>query len=105
MLHRVRETDAGIVVRGARMLSTLAPFANALWVGPFYPRRPGEEDYALCFAMPMGTPGLRFLGREPYDLGRGSFDRLLSSASTTKTRSPSLTTSSCLGSASSSLAT
>ena len=79
VLHRVRETDAGIVVRGARMLSTLAPFANELWVGPFYPRRPGEEDYALCFAMPMGTPGLRFLCREPYDLGRGLFDRPLSS--------------------------
>jgi 4-hydroxyphenylacetate 3-monooxygenase/anthranilate 3-monooxygenase (FAD)/4-hydroxyphenylacetate 3-monooxygenase len=79
VLHRVRETDAGIVVRGARMLSTLAPFANELWVGPFYPRRPGEEDYALCFAMPLGTPGLRFLCREPYDLGRGSFDRPLSS--------------------------
>ena len=43
VLHRVRETDAGIVVRGARMLSTLAPFANELSVGPFYPRRPGEE--------------------------------------------------------------
>jgi 4-hydroxyphenylacetate 3-monooxygenase/anthranilate 3-monooxygenase (FAD)/4-hydroxyphenylacetate 3-monooxygenase len=27
----------------------------------------------------MGTPGLRFLCREPYDLGRGSFDRPLSS--------------------------
>jgi 4-hydroxyphenylacetate 3-monooxygenase/anthranilate 3-monooxygenase (FAD)/4-hydroxyphenylacetate 3-monooxygenase len=79
VLHRGRETDAGIVVRGTRMLSTLAPFANELWVGSFYPRRPGEEDYALCFAMPMGTPGLSFLCREPCDLGRGSFDRPLSS--------------------------
>ena len=42
-LHRVRETDRGIVVRGARMLSTLAPFSDEIWVGPFYPRRPGEE--------------------------------------------------------------
>ena len=29
--------------------------------------------------MPLETPGLRFLCREPYDLGRGSFDRPLSS--------------------------
>lgn len=78
-LHFVRETDRGIVVRGARMLSTLAPFADEIWVGPFYPRRPGEEAYALCFAVPMDTPGLKFICREPYDSGRSVFDRPVSS--------------------------
>ncbi len=78
-LHRVRETDRGLIVRGARMLSTLAPFANELWVGPFYPRRPGEEAYALCFAVPMDTPGLTFVCRESYSTGRSTFDRPLSS--------------------------
>ena len=78
-LRVVRETDAGVVVRGAKMLSTLAPFANELWVGPFYPRREGEEDYTLCFAIPCSTPGLKFVCREPYDAGRGDFDRPLTS--------------------------
>lgn len=78
-LHFVRETDRGIVVSGARMLSTLAPFADEIWVGPFYPRKPGEESYALCFAVPMDTPGLKFVCREPYDAGRSSFDRPVSS--------------------------
>ncbi len=78
-LHLVRETDRGIIVRGARMLSTLAPFANEIWVGPFYPRKPGEEPYALCFALPVDTAGLKFICREPYDLGRSPFDRPLSS--------------------------
>jgi 4-hydroxyphenylacetate 3-monooxygenase oxygenase component len=78
-LHRVRETDRGIIVRGARMLSTLAPFSDEIWVGPFYPRRPGEESYALCFAIPMDTPGLKFICREPYDDGRSRFDRPVSS--------------------------
>ncbi|HLK86349.1 MAG TPA: 4-hydroxyphenylacetate 3-hydroxylase N-terminal domain-containing protein [Candidatus Binataceae bacterium] len=78
-LRTVRETDAGVVVRGAKMLSTLAPFANELWVGPFYPRREGEEDYTLCFALPCNTPGLKFVCREPYDCGRGDFDRPLTS--------------------------
>src|SRR3989442_7196851 len=78
-LHLVKETDRGIVVHGARMLSTLAPFSNELWVGPFYPRKPGEEAYALCFAVPMETPGLKFICREPYDSGRRVFDRPLSS--------------------------
>lgn len=78
-LRTVRETGAGIIVRGAKMLSTLAPFANELWVGPFYPRRPGEEAYTLCFAIPIAAPGLKFICREPYDSGRSRFDRPLSS--------------------------
>jgi len=78
-LHRVRETDRGLVVSGARMLSTLAPFSDEIWVGPFYPRRKGEEAYALCFAIPMDTPGLKFICREPYDSGRSRFDRPVSS--------------------------
>ena len=78
-LHVVRETDAGVIVRGARMLSTLAPFSNELWVGPFMPRKPGEERYAICFALPVATPGLKFICREPYDAGRSAFDRPLTS--------------------------
>lgn len=78
-LRIVRETDRGIIVRGAKMLSTLAPFANEIWVGPFYPRRAGEEPYALCFALPMDAPGMKFICRETYDAGRGNFDRPLSS--------------------------
>lgn len=78
-LRLVRETDRGIVVRGAKMLSTLAPFANEIFVGPFYPRRAGEEPYALCFALPMDTPGMKFVCREAFDSGRSSFDRPLSS--------------------------
>jgi 4-hydroxyphenylacetate 3-monooxygenase oxygenase component len=78
-LHRVRETDRGIIVDGARMLSTLAPFSDEIWVGPFYPRKAGEEPYALCFAVPVDTPGLKFVCREPYDAGRSRFDRPLSS--------------------------
>ena len=79
VLRVVRETSSGVVVRGAKMLSTLAPFANEIWVGPFYPRRAGEEDYTLCFAIPCNTAGLKFICREPYDTGRSDFDRPLSS--------------------------
>jgi 4-hydroxyphenylacetate 3-monooxygenase oxygenase component len=77
-LRIVKETDAGLVVRGARMLSTLAPVAHEIWIGPYMPRRPGEEDYTLCFALPMATPGLTFLCRESYDAGRSAYDRPLS---------------------------
>jgi 4-hydroxyphenylacetate 3-monooxygenase oxygenase component len=79
VLRVVRETDRGLVVRGAKMLSTLAPFANEMFVGPFYPRRAGEEPYTLCFALPMDTAGMKFICRETFDSGRGNFDRPLSS--------------------------
>ena len=41
-LHKVGETAAGIVVRGARMLATLAPFADELSVYPGCPLRPQD---------------------------------------------------------------
>jgi 4-hydroxyphenylacetate 3-monooxygenase oxygenase component len=78
-VHIVRETDAGIVVRGARMLATLAPVSHEVLVGAFMPRSPGEERYAVAFATPIATPGLKLVCREPYDAGRSRFDRPLSS--------------------------
>ncbi|GAA3122502.1 4-hydroxyphenylacetate 3-hydroxylase family protein [Streptosporangium carneum] len=74
----VAENEDGITVRGARLLSTLAPLANEIFVGPYVPRRPGEEDFALIFSIPAATEGLKIVCREPYDLGRAEFDRPLS---------------------------
>lgn len=77
-LRIMRETDAGIVVKGARMLSTLAPVSDEIYVGPYMPRRPGEEAYCVSFAVPVAFEGVRFVAREPYDTGRSAFDRPLS---------------------------
>src|SRR5262244_3249129 len=80
-LRVVRETDAGIVVRGARILATLGPLADELAV--YSPRvgrmTEGHSPYALNFAIPCGTPGLKFLCRESFDLGRSRFDHPLGS--------------------------
>jgi 4-hydroxyphenylacetate 3-monooxygenase oxygenase component len=78
-LHKVAETDEGIVVRGARMLATLAPFADELTVYPGSDIRPQDGDYALAFATPMGTPGLKFICRDSYSKQRSTFDYPLSS--------------------------
>jgi 4-hydroxyphenylacetate 3-monooxygenase len=80
-LHVVRETDAGVVVRGARVLATLGPIADEIAV---YSPRLAQLDqphspFALNFAIPCGTPGLRFLCRESFDLGRSRFDHPLGS--------------------------
>jgi 4-hydroxyphenylacetate 3-monooxygenase len=80
-LQVVRETDAGIVVRGARVLATLGPLSDEIAV--YSPRlarmASGHSPFALNFAIPCGTPGLRFLCRESFDQGRSRFDHPLAS--------------------------
>ena len=58
-LHKVGETENHITVRGARMLATLAPYADELTIYPGSDIRPQDGRYALSFAIPMGTPGLQ----------------------------------------------
>ena len=80
-LHVVRETDAGIVVRGARILATLGPLSDEIAV--YSPRlarlAEGHSPYALNFAIPCGTPGVKFLCRDSFDLERSHFDHPLGS--------------------------
>jgi 4-hydroxyphenylacetate 3-monooxygenase oxygenase component len=72
-LGAVEETRDGLIVRGAKMLATHGPTADELMVYPLpYSVRPGEEKYALAFAIPCDTPGLRFICREPFDVGTQS---------------------------------
>lgn len=64
-LHKVGETADAIIVRGARMLATLAPFADEQTVYPGAPLPPGSSpDYALSFSVAMDVPGLVFLCRD-----------------------------------------
>jgi 4-hydroxyphenylacetate 3-monooxygenase oxygenase component len=78
-LHKVGETEHGIVVRGARILATLAPFADEIAVYPGAPLLPGTDDYALAFCIPMNTPGLKFICRDSCAGSRNTFDHPLSS--------------------------
>jgi len=76
----VRETDRGVVICGARMLATL-PIADEIMVFPSTLLKGTEEDrpYAFAFAIPCGTPGLKFLCRETFDQGGNAFDHPLGS--------------------------
>ncbi|MCL6549375.1 MAG: 4-hydroxyphenylacetate 3-monooxygenase, oxygenase component, partial [Alicyclobacillus sp.] len=78
-LHKVGETKDAIIVRGARMLATLAPFADELTVYPGSDLRAQDGRYALSFAIPVGTPGLKFICRDSFAKKRDSFDYPLSS--------------------------
>lgn len=66
ILHVVKETAAGPVVRGLRNLATLAPLSDEVIVHPNRPRASDEEDYALAFAVPLNAPGLKILCRDLY---------------------------------------
>lgn len=78
-LHKVADTEHGILVRGARILSTLAPFADELAVYPGYPLKEGADDYALSFCIPMDTPGLKFICRDSCARAGNVFDFPMSS--------------------------
>jgi len=80
-LHIAGESGQGLVVSGARMLATLAPYSDELMVFPS-PSRTHSTDaprYAFAFSIPVATPGLRFICRESFDLGRSNFDHPLAS--------------------------
>lgn len=61
----VKETDAGIVIKGARMVSTLCAYSHDLLVMPSTYLANSEEarPYAFGFAVPVNAPGLRFICR------------------------------------------
>jgi 4-hydroxyphenylacetate 3-monooxygenase oxygenase component len=66
ILHIVGETNAGPVVRGLRTLATLAPISDEVLVYPNRPRDSDEADYAIAFAVPMNTRGLKIICRDLY---------------------------------------
>ena len=77
----VVDRDAeGITIRGAKMLATGGVVADEVFVTTIQPMRPGEERYAMSFAIPMNTKGLKMLSRKSYeDAASSVFDNPLSS--------------------------
>jgi 4-hydroxyphenylacetate 3-monooxygenase len=74
LLHVVRETDAGIVVRGAKY-ETAAAYANQAFVKPTIANWGDDKlsEYAVGFVAEMGWPGMKhicrtgFAGRAPIE--------------------------------------
>lgn len=75
----VRETTEGVIIRGARMLATLGPVADELLVYSLPGLKSGDERHAISFAIPIDTPGLRQIVRQPFHLGANKFDHPLAS--------------------------
>ncbi|MDG2113016.1 MAG: 4-hydroxyphenylacetate 3-hydroxylase N-terminal domain-containing protein, partial [Actinomycetota bacterium] len=78
-VRKVGETADGIVVRGGRVLATLAPFADEQTVYPALPLPRSARDYAVSFAVPLDTPGLKFVCRDSVAASQDErFDKPLS---------------------------
>jgi 4-hydroxyphenylacetate 3-monooxygenase len=71
LLHVVKETDNGIVVRGAKY-ETAAAYANQAFTKPTIANWGNDalSDYAVGFVMDLGSPGLKFISRTGF-AGRG----------------------------------
>ncbi|MED1796729.1 4-hydroxyphenylacetate 3-hydroxylase N-terminal domain-containing protein [Brevibacillus nitrificans] len=61
------ETEEGIIVRGAKQLATMGPITDELLVFPNGRAfKEGDERYCMAFAIPVSTPGLKMLCRQPF---------------------------------------
>jgi aromatic ring hydroxylase len=67
-LQIVDEDSSSLAVRGTKTVATLAPFSNEYLV--LTPPRTGlRDDQAICFSVPVDTPGLRLICRSPFSGG------------------------------------
>ncbi len=76
----VGRNERGVIVRGAKILATLGPFADELFVYPAGPLAPGSApEYAVMFSIPVSTPGVIQVCRDHYGTERNVADHPFSS--------------------------
>lgn len=67
-LRVIERKKDGVVVRGAKLHQTGMLNSHELIVMPTLNMRPGEENWAVCFAVPTNTKGIRYIyGRQASD--------------------------------------
>ena len=67
-LRVVDRRKDGIIVRGAKLHQTGILNSHEIIVMPTMAMRPGEEPWAVCFAVPTDTEGIRYIyGRQSSD--------------------------------------
>ncbi|MEJ2222005.1 MAG: 4-hydroxyphenylacetate 3-hydroxylase N-terminal domain-containing protein, partial [Desulfobacterales bacterium] len=75
-LHIVKETDSGVVVRGAKLHITGGVNSHELLVMPTRALREEDQAFAIAFAVPADTKGVTLVyGRQPSDTRRLETDR------------------------------
>ncbi|MED4599600.1 4-hydroxyphenylacetate 3-hydroxylase N-terminal domain-containing protein [Paenibacillus validus] len=67
-VHVEQETDAGLIVSGAKMVATGCMLTNYTFVAHYGPVPVQKEEYALAFIVEMGSPGVKLLCRPSYEM-------------------------------------
>ena len=62
----VKKTDEGIIVRGAKNHITMAAYADEIIVLPTRAMTEKDKDYAVAFAIPADTEGVKLITRVAY---------------------------------------
>lgn len=75
----VERREDGIVVRGAKVHTSCTPYVDEVIVIPTRQLGEGEEDWAVAFAVPAATPGLRMLCSDYLHTEDASWTRPISS--------------------------
>ncbi|PTQ51342.1 MAG: 4-hydroxyphenylacetate 3-monooxygenase [Hydrogenibacillus schlegelii] len=69
VLRVVQERDDGVIIRGAKMVSTAAPFNHEMLIlryGGAHRLTPEDADYAFIGAVPLNAPGLKVFSRQSF---------------------------------------
>ena len=65
-LHVVKETSDGIIVRGAKMIATGAPYTHDFIISSFLEFKPEEAKHAHVLIVPANSQGLHIVCRESF---------------------------------------
>lgn len=66
--HVTKETDAGIVVSGAKVVATGSVLTNYTFVAHHGLIPVQDESYAVVFMVPTNAPGVKFICRTSYEM-------------------------------------
>ncbi|WP_067935607.1 4-hydroxyphenylacetate 3-hydroxylase family protein [Alicyclobacillus kakegawensis] len=66
VLRIVRENSDGVVVRGAKMIATAAPYTHDFLIFPFYHVDAAHPEYAHALIVPANLQGLHIVCRESF---------------------------------------
>ncbi|MEM7541885.1 MAG: 4-hydroxyphenylacetate 3-hydroxylase N-terminal domain-containing protein [Pseudomonadota bacterium] len=82
-VHVEKETDAGVIASGAKVVATGSALTHHNFIGFYGPTPMGDPSMALFAMIPMDTPGVKLICRPSYELTAGTvgspFDYPLSS--------------------------
>jgi 4-hydroxyphenylacetate 3-monooxygenase len=62
-----KETDAGVIVSGAKVVATSAAFTHYNFLGQNAATATSDPDLAIMFIMPMDAPGVKLFCRTSYE--------------------------------------